>query len=663
MFRTMRAGLAALVALASGLWGGALAAAPEPIPAEVLFTEDKVPTVAMSPDGKRVAALVNGVTEDGEGSDDRVVVIDLEDGASTAIPTGKYPIRTIDWASPKHLLIGLTMIDDHRGVTYVTGSRMLSVNVETTATAVMFENQRATMRRSRYLSSIANRLPDDPTHVLMPSWSHTGNHLWRVNIETGAAELHEKGRAMTVAWFTDRDGRAALRIDANRNGRYFYVLARQDDGDWKKVRTVRIGSGRDEDDRDFWPIAPAPGENRYYVLAHPEDEEFRTIKIYDYETDAYVETVIDAGDADVRAALTSAQTGELIGARVMRDRIETILLDKRAQAHIEGLDAFFENDANISFWGGSKDGRFALLYVTAPTRPGQFWVYDYEKTHCTYLMDVTEGIDEQALGRMEVARYTARDGTPLDAYLTHPAGVAADAPAPLVVLVHGGPEARDAYDFSRAVQFLASRGYRVLQPYFRGSSGRGRRFAEAGYKQWGALMQDDVTDAVRHLHAQGLATPQDTCIVGASYGGYAALYGGATTPELYACVASLAGVTDLVAQLRHDRREHGQNSDVYAYWLKALGDLREDKARLQRTSPVRYAESYPLPVHLAHGAADDNVPVEQSRAMAKALKRAGRPHEYHEYPGEGHSFRDWETDQAYWTSLAAFLAEHAGGQP
>lgn len=628
-----------------------------PIPGPTLFQDDYVTTMALSPDGTRIATLIKN---DGE---DIIVVIDLETVKPIQrIPMGDYPATSLRWASSSHLLVGVALLEEYGGVTYRTNTRMLSVEVETGKFAVMFDSERRAMRRNRWLGQVANLLPSDPDHILMPASTSSGNHLWRVNVRTGEAEITEKGRSRTVAWFTESSGRAVLRVDASRTYRYLRIYARRDEEEWEEVRSVRVRRDDDEE-RDFWPVAPAPGEDQYYVLAHPEDEEFSTIKLYDYTTDEFVETVIEAEGADIQSALTSSATGDLLGARVQRDRYETILLDTHAQAHIKGLDAFFDNDANVRFWGGSEDGRYALLYVTAPTMPGAFYTYDYEQANAIFLMNDKKGIDKASLGAMEIVSYAARDGETLTAYVTHPPGVASDKPAPLVVLVHGGPEARDAYDFDRQVQYLASRGYRVLQPYFRGSSGRGRRFAEAGYGQWGGLMQDDVTDAVRHLSAQGLAEPSTTCIVGASYGGYAALYGGATTPELYACVASLAGVTDLRDQVRFDGREHGRDSEVYDYIKRGIGDPKADREKLDRTSPIAFAENYPLPVHLAHGEDDDVVPAKQSRDFAKALAKAGRPHEYHEYENEGHTFEEWETDQAYMASLAAFLAENIGGDP
>ena len=652
--------LAALAAVCVTAFGACAAVAlPAPIPTDVLFRQDLITTMALSPDGAHVAALVQGRGDDA----DRIVVIDLGTfKTKRSITAGEYSARSISWASPTRILASFGVPRTVRGETYTVGSRLVTLDIDTGDMAVMFEGQKSALRRNRWLGRVASTLPNDPDHVLMPAATSSGQHLWRVNIETGAAEIAERGRDRTVYWFMDGAGRAVMRIDANSTYRTLYVYVRDeaDPDDWKRLRKIRVRDD-DQDSRDFWPVAPAPGDSRYYVLAHPEDEEFATIKLYDYEADELLETVIDAGDADVLRAITSAKTGELLGAQVMRDRIETILLDKTAQAHIRGLDAYFENDANVRFWGGSDKGRYALLFVSSPTRPGEFWVYDYEERAVTYLMDDKDGIDAASLGRMEVMAYASRDGTPLTAYVTHPAGAGPDDPAPLVALVHGGPEARDAYDFGRWVQYLASRGYRVVQPYFRGSEGKGRAFAAAGYGQWGGLMQDDVSDAVMALQADGLAEPETTCIVGASYGGYAALYGGATTPHLYACAASLNGVTDLVSQLRFDRREHGKDSEVYEYLLRGIGDPKRDKARLDAASPLAYAQSYPVPVHIGYAEDDRRVPQSQSKAMVKALRKADRPVTVIAFEDEGHSM-SWSADRRYWRSLGAFLAEHIGGE-
>jgi dipeptidyl aminopeptidase/acylaminoacyl peptidase len=195
---------------------------------------------------------------------------------------------------------------------------------------------------------------------------------------------------------------------------------------------------------------------------------------------------------------------------------------------------------------------------------------------------------------------------------------------PLVVIPHGGPEDRDNLDFDVFSQVVATRGYLVLQPNFRGSSGYGRAFAEAGYGQWGGKMQDDITDGVRKLIDSGQADPKRICIFGASYGGYAALTAGALNPDLYKCVVSWAGISDLRRFVGF--AAEGPTADrmiVRDYKLRAIGDPIKDKDRLTQSSPVTYAAQYRPPVLLIHGDQDARVPIEQSREMANALKAGG----------------------------------------
>ncbi len=227
----------------------------------------------------------------------------------------------------------------------------------------------------------------------------------------------------------------------------------------------------------------------------------------------------------------------------------------------------------------------------------------------------------------------------------------------MIVLPHGGPEARDTLGFDVWAQFFATRGYLVFQPNFRGSSGYGRRWVEAGYGQWGGRMQDDLTDGVRALITSGRADAKRICIFGASYGGYAALYGGARTPDLYKCVASFAGVSDLRALVKWEHSTKGHEAR-YRYAERAIGDPVKDAARLKAASPATYTSGYQPPVLLIHGAKDVSSPVTQSEAMAQALKRAGKDVKLSIYPGEGHS--DWSRtdEEAALTEVADFVASH-----
>ncbi len=260
-------------------------------------------------------------------------------------------------------------------------------------------------------------------------------------------------------------------------------------------------------------------------------------------------------------------------------------------------------------------------------------------------------------GSMRRYVFTASDGAKIPGYLTSPPN-APKGPLPLVVMPHGGPMVRDTFDYDLWAQFIASRGYLVFQPNFRGSGGYGRAWLEAGFGQWGHLMQDDLADGVRALVASGDADPKNICIFGASYGGYAALMQGARHPELYRCIVSWAGIGDLGKLMQWERDTDGAKSEVYTYDLRQIGDPAKDRDRLARDSPITYASNYQPPVLLIHGSADTIVPAEQSREMEKALKRAGRDVRLIVVDREDH--RDWDDDnmEKALDQVADFLRAH-----
>jgi dipeptidyl aminopeptidase/acylaminoacyl peptidase len=200
----------------------------------------------------------------------------------------------------------------------------------------------------------------------------------------------------------------------------------------------------------------------------------------------------------------------------------------------------------------------------------------------------------------------------------------------------------------------------VFQPNFRGSEGSGRSFAVAGYRQWGLRMQDDVTDGVRHLIESGAADAQRICIVGASYGGYVALAGGAFTPDLYRCVVAIAGDADLIQMLDEERQLQGRGSVGYAYWLRITGDPSRDRDALAAVSPARHAENFSAPVLLIHGVDDYTVRIEQSETMHQALRRAGKPVEFVRVEHEGHYWVEEENRRRMLEETERFLAQHLG---
>jgi dipeptidyl aminopeptidase/acylaminoacyl peptidase len=256
-----------------------------------------------------------------------------------------------------------------------------------------------------------------------------------------------------------------------------------------------------------------------------------------------------------------------------------------------------------------------------------------------------------------VVSYRARDGLVIPAYLTLPADQEPKN-LPLVLLPHGGPHARDAVGFDYFAQFLASRGYAVFQPNFRGSAGYGSEFLAKGFGQWGTGMQDDLTDGLQWLIGEGTVDPKRVCIVGGSYGGYAALMGAIRTPELYRCAVSWAGVTDVPAMMQHDKSQ--LLPERYRRWrnrVRGKGD-----ANLKDVSPVRRAREVGIPVLLMHGTEDDNVPFRQATEFVKAMNKANKPIEFIQFEGTEHVLQKSDDRIRFLREVESFLARHNPAQ-
>lgn len=266
------------------------------------------------------------------------------------------------------------------------------------------------------------------------------------------------------------------------------------------------------------------------------------------------------------------------------------------------------------------------------------------------------------IGARQSIIYRARDGVRVPAYLTVPAGADAPRNLPTVLLVHGGPAGRDDMNFDFWSTFLASRGYAVLQPNFRGSSGYGAAWRQAGHGEWGGLMQTDVEDGVAALVRSGIADASRVCIVGASYGGYAALAGATLTPDRYRCAASIAGPSDLNAFIRSRERMQGRQSIGADYWRMSIGDREEDQQRIREHSPANLADRVTIPILLMHGTDDTVVPITQSRLMEDRLRAAGKNVRFVELRGDDHWLSNGETRTQMLSELETFLAQNLGDQ-
>jgi dipeptidyl aminopeptidase/acylaminoacyl peptidase len=301
----------------------------------------------------------------------------------------------------------------------------------------------------------------------------------------------------------------------------------------------------------------------------------------------------------------------------------------------------------------SRDRTRFIVWTGMANDPGHYYFYDRATAKLSRLATPYEWLRGSPLAPVKYVSYRARDGLQIPAYLTMPLG-REPGRLPLVIMPHGGPHVRDEWHYDPWAQFLANRGYVVLQPNFRGSAGYGKEFLAKGFGQWGAAMQDDLTDGVQWLVAEGTVDPKRVCIMGASYGGYAALMGAIRTPELFRCAISWAGVTDLNDMMRHDRNQ--LLPARYRRWRNRVRGAAE--VDLRSVSPVHRAAEVGVPVLLMHGTIDDNVPYRQAEDFVKAMKKANRPLQFIEFRDAGHGLESTADQVRLLAAVDDFLKKH-----
>jgi dipeptidyl aminopeptidase/acylaminoacyl peptidase len=337
------------------------------------------------------------------------------------------------------------------------------------------------------------------------------------------------------------------------------------------------------------------------------------------------------------------------------------MFDPGLEADIKGVqNALSASSVYLDSW--SSDWSKLLFFVDGGARAERYILLDRATKKLTAVANARPEITQADVGEVITIEYKSRDGLTIPGLVTWPTGVAAADRnnLPLIVMPHGGPKAFDSVGFDWLAQYLANEGYAVLQPNFRGSTGFGASFAQAGYGEWGRKMQDDITDGANALVKMGWADPQRICIVGWSYGGYAALAGGALTPDLYKCVASIAGVSNLRDMILDARKRYGPNSRSVTYWELLIGDLDKEGDAIDAVSPSRLADRFKAPVLLIHGESDTTVPVRQSDVMNDALRSAKKNVRYVRIPGDDHGLVDNASRRQALTELGAFLKANIG---
>ena len=469
--------------------------------------------------------------------------------------------------------------------------------------------------------------------------------VFHIDVRTGAMRLVALNPGNVQAWYTDHDGQ--LRAAVTTDGVNTSVLYRDTESEpWREVATY--------DFKEYArPLLFSFARHHGLVVSSNLGRDTAAIYEYDARTGTTLDLVFEHPHVDVGHVVYSRLRRRLTGAMYETERLEYGFLDP-VRAELQALvDARLPGREN-TFTSHSRDERWYVVHSGSDRTLGSYWLLDAAGQRLDPLCDLSPWLPEERMAAMEPVQLTSRDGLTLHGYLTLPH----DRPRrglPLVLNPHGGPWARDSWGFQPDVQFLASRGFAVLQVNFRGSAGYGRKFLEAGFGQWGLAMQDDLTDSVRWAVEQGIADPRRVAIYGGSYGGYATLAGLTRTPELYACGASYVGISNLFTWYE----------SIPPYWRpyremlhEMVGHPERDAERMRATSPFFHADRIRVPVLVAQGANDPRVPKGESDQIVSALRDRGLPVDYMVKDDEGHGFHNEENQFDFYRALERFLLRH-----
>ncbi len=485
-------------------------------------------------------------------------------------------------------------------------------------------------------------------------FANYGGRLFRVNVRArGYSEVDLRPAPRSgagIAWLMDGHGNVAGRVDATRdddNGvpiMHATVKVAQRDT-WRTLGNYDIPFGRNED------IPGLSEDGQAFVGLYPDGTGTASIVRFDFSGPST--RLFQDPHYDVEKTLRDDWTGRVVGYVVDEDMPTYHYFDPKREALQKGLEQAFPG---LSVHAISMDltGNRAIVEADGPKTPASYYLYDRISHHASAVAASYPDLTESAMGEVKPYGYMAADGLHIPAYLTLPPGKAPHN-LPLVVVPHGGPDARDDMTFDFIRQFLANRGYAVLQPQFRGSRGFGHAFTQAGFGQWGLKVQDDISEGVKKTIADGIADPKRICIFGASYGGYAALAGATLTPELYACVASLAGPASLEKMLDYSKSKFGNTAENY--WMARIG---KDSAQRDAASPALHADRVTAPILLLHSELDVTVPIEQSEIMEQALQKAGKKVEFVRIPGDDHYMSLEQTRLRVLQEVEKFLAANIG---
>jgi dipeptidyl aminopeptidase/acylaminoacyl peptidase len=483
--------------------------------------------------------------------------------------------------------------------------------------------------------------------------------VYRIDLRDGNIMLDTENPGNVVGWTTDADLNVRAALAATPDGGHEMWLRDSSKEAWKTILT--IGPDDQGGPVDF----SLDGGTLYYVSSVNANAE----RLLARDVTTGKDTVIaEDPEYDEAGVFVHPLTRKIEAVSFYKDKLVWTVLEERLKADFSALSRLRSGELHVS--RGDLGDRLWLVSIVVDNGPVHYYLYDRVLKQETFLFSQRKALDDLPLASMKPISLTARDGLTLHGYLTlPPAGAAPEPPAqlsvkpslllPTVLLVHGGPWARDQWGFFPVVQWLANRGYAVLQMNYRGSTGYGKKFLNAGNREWAGKMHDDLIDAVTWLSLQGVSDPRRVAIMGGSYGGYAALVGLTFTPNFFACGVDIVGPSNIISLIQ----------TIPPYWApmlatfaRRLGVLEKDEAFMKSRSPLFFVDKITKPLLIGQGANDPRVKQSESDQIVQAMRKNGKPVEYLVYGDEGHGFARPENRMHFYSRVEQFLAKYIGGR-
>jgi len=589
-------------------------------------------SMKISPDGRHLVSLENG----SHGYHNSVLLIDAQ------------TLKAVTLVRPQSAGLVSTYTREPLRMQWINDDLLAVDFNDDESESIDLKGKRVAKLGARFIRPTGNR--GHPSDWVLAYRKLGDPEIAAVNARTGERrrfEISLSGALMHWAFDSDGNLRAVTMRDTafwtdETKVRNWYRANPQ--SPWELMQEVDIT-------QDHWVPLHVPAQNGALIVLSHEGRDTSALFRFDTRSRTHADLLAGHPKEDIvgatgldQASFDYVVTDGLIPTQHW--------FDPRWAALQKGVDAALPGRLNVL--SGDKDGR-VLVFSSADVEPGRWYLLDTKTYGLTQIAEANKWLQADAARPTATLNYRSLDGLEIPAYLTLPDD--AGGSKPLVVLIHGGPHARDEWGWDEEVQVLAANGYAVFQPQFRGSTGFGHRFQAAGYGQWGLAMQDDITAGVQHLVDRKIADPRRICIVGASYGGYAALWGLVKTPTLYRCGVSFAGVSDIAYMLRDDS-DSNDSATGREIQRARIGDKRSAEERFDSVSPLKQVHRIRSPVLVMHGREDRRVPIAHSERMVGALKASGKEYEWLSFPGEGHGLSLLANRRTYYDRLLTFLAQH-----